>query len=62
MILQGLSEDADSIQCSQVVTCRNKESMNHNYLGNITVTIYKNYFWGKETLICQLTSHVVKAI
>ena len=52
MVLQGLSEDADSMQCSQVVTCRNNESMNHNYLGNITVTIYKNYFWGKETLIC----------
>ena len=38
--------------------------MNHNNLGNknATITIYRNHFWGKETLISQISSYVVRVI
>ena len=54
MLLQGFLADTDSILYSQFCYIwGNIDNVNQNNLENknATIAIYRNHFWGKETLI-----------
>ena len=53
MLLQGFSGNADSVPWPKVVISGNTKTRNRNNLGNsnATITINRNYFCGKETLM-----------